>query len=142
MSTVDEIRTRLANVSLETWIAGNDEDSDYSLVGTHDGDYLVSNPVVKLHNEHMAEFIAACNPVAIAELLAERDAAVAQAKQARSDALEEAAKVPRAYAFQLDNGGWGNRFPDELAAIFNASTNMENNIRALARSQDSGESTT
>jgi len=41
------------------WIAGNDEDSDYFLVGPHDGDGLVHRPVVKLHSEADADLIAA-----------------------------------------------------------------------------------
>ncbi|MGO3891391.1 MAG: hypothetical protein ACTJHW_10475 [Paenalcaligenes sp.] len=47
------------------------------------------------------------------------------------EALEQAAKKPREYALQLDKNGWGNRFPDELAAIFNAADNMADRIRAL-----------
>ena len=46
-------------------------------------------------------------------------------------ALDHAARVPREYAVSLDAQGWGNRFPDELTAIFNASTNMAENIRRL-----------
>lgn len=46
-------------------------------------------------------------------------------------ALDAAAKVPREYAVSLDSSGWGNRFPEELTAIFNASTNMASNIRRL-----------
>ncbi len=49
----------------------------------------------------------------------------------RNEALEDAAKVPRAYAEQLDKAGWGNRFPDELTAIFNATPNMEYQILRL-----------
>jgi hypothetical protein len=52
------------------WIAGDDEDSDYFLVGPHDGDGLVSHPVVTLHSESNADYIAAANPAAILELLA------------------------------------------------------------------------
>ncbi len=47
------------------------------------------------------------------------------------EGLELAAKEPRAYAMALDAQGWGNRFPDELTAIFNAAPNMEQRIRAL-----------
>ena len=49
-------------------------------------------------------------------------------------ALDHAARVPREYALSLDSQGWGNRFPDELTAIFNASTNMAENIRRLKES--------
>lgn len=41
------------------WIAGDDEDSDYYLVGPHDGDGIVYQPVVKLHSEANARLIAA-----------------------------------------------------------------------------------
>lgn len=57
--------------------------------------------------------------------------ALAAYQAGRDAALEEAAHIPRAYAMTLDSQGWGNRFPDELTAIFNASTNMAGSIRAL-----------
>ena len=41
------------------WIAGDDEDSDYFLVGPHDRDGIVYHPVVKLHDEYNARLIAA-----------------------------------------------------------------------------------
>lgn len=41
------------------WIAGDDEDSDFYLVGPHDGDGIVYQPVVKLHDEANALLIAA-----------------------------------------------------------------------------------
>jgi len=44
--------------TLGPWIAGDDEDSDYYLVGPH-VDGLVSRPVVKLHCEADAFLIAA-----------------------------------------------------------------------------------
>ena len=52
------------------------------------------------------------------------------------EALEDAAKIPRAYAESLDRQGWGNRFPDELTAIFNASNNMADRIRALIQQEN------
>lgn len=57
--------------------------------------------------------------------------ALAAYQAGRDAGLVEAAKSPREYAEQLDAAGWGNRFPDELTAIFNASTNMASRIRAL-----------
>lgn len=57
--------------------------------------------------------------------------ALAAYQAGRNAGLEEAAKVPRRYAEQLDTSGWGNRFPNELTSIFNASTNMAGKIRAL-----------
>lgn len=51
------------------WIAGDDEDSDYFLVGPHDGDEIVFRPVVKLHVQNNAYYIAAANPAAILALL-------------------------------------------------------------------------
>lgn len=56
---------------------------------------------------------------------------VAAYQAGRDAALEESALIPRAYAMRLDSQGWGNRFPDELTAIFNASTNMADSIRSL-----------
>lgn len=44
----------------EPWICGDDEDSDYCLVGPHDGDGIVYQPVVKLHSEANARRIVAC----------------------------------------------------------------------------------
>jgi hypothetical protein len=41
------------------WIAGDDQDSDYFLVGPASFDKVVTNPVVKLHNEFNARLIAA-----------------------------------------------------------------------------------
>lgn len=51
------------------WIAGDDDDSNYLLVGPHDGDHIVYQPVVSLHNEANAYYIAAANPAAILKLL-------------------------------------------------------------------------
>ena len=51
------------------WVAGDDEDSDYFLVGPHDGDEIVFHPVVKLHPQNNAYYIAAANPAAILALL-------------------------------------------------------------------------
>jgi len=51
------------------------------------------------------------------------------------EALEAAAKKPREYAMALDKNGWGNRFPEELAAIFNAADNMADRIRSLIPKQ-------
>jgi len=49
----------------------------------------------------------------------------------RNAALDEAAKIPRQYAEQLDAGIFGARFPEATTHIFNASTNMADKIRAL-----------
>lgn len=45
---------------LKPWIVGDDEDSDYCLLGPHDGDGIVYQPVVKLHDEIAARRICAC----------------------------------------------------------------------------------
>lgn len=66
--------------------------------------------------------------VPVAQVEAYKDACV-------REALEQAAKKPREYALQLDKNGWGNRFPDELTAIFNAADNMADRIRALIPKQ-------
>lgn len=42
---------------------------------------------------------------------------------------DEIAAIPREYAKELDSMGWGIRRPDELTAIYNASTNIEGRIR-------------
>lgn len=59
------------------WINGSDEDSDYCLVGPHDQG-IVSHPVVKLHSEFNAEYIAAASPDVVLALIAERDALAAK----------------------------------------------------------------
>ena len=41
------------------WVVCDEDDTDYCLVGPHDGDGLVYNPVVKLHGEANARLIAA-----------------------------------------------------------------------------------
>jgi hypothetical protein len=51
--------------------------------------------------------------------------------QARAAALEEAAQIPRTYALELADGVFGQRFPEEVTAICNASTNMGERIRTL-----------
>ncbi|HEY0819569.1 MAG TPA: hypothetical protein VGD46_12370 [Rhizobacter sp.] len=45
--------------------------------------------------------------------------------------LAAAASIPREYAKDLERSGWGNRFPDALTAIFNASDRMAERIRGL-----------
>lgn len=57
--------------------------------------------------------------------------ALAAYQAGRESGLEEAARVPRAYAEELDKGIFGKRFPEELTHIFNASTNMAERIRAI-----------
>lgn len=52
-------------------IAGDDEDSDMLLVGPETYPGLVTQPVVSLHNEANAVYIAAANPAAILALLAQ-----------------------------------------------------------------------
>lgn len=49
----------MSNYTPGPWIAGDDEDSDYFLVGPHDGDELVTQPIVRLHHEYDARLIAA-----------------------------------------------------------------------------------
>lgn len=48
-----------------------------------------------------------------------------------NEALDKAAAIPRAYCHQLDKAGWGKQYPDELTAMFNASDNMSEKIKAL-----------
>lgn len=65
----EELR-KLAEAAIPgPWINGDDEDSGYCLVGPHDGDGIVFQPVVKLHNETNAEYIAAANPQTILAML-------------------------------------------------------------------------
>lgn len=75
-----ELRKLAEAATQGPWIAGDDEDSDYYLVGPPSFDRVVTNPVVQLHALNNAEFIAAANPAAIIALLdrvekAEKDAA-------------------------------------------------------------------
>ena len=51
------------------WIAGDDDDSDYFLIGPCDVDGIVYQPIVKLHSEANAAHLAAANPQAIISLL-------------------------------------------------------------------------
>lgn len=69
------------------------------------------------------------------ESLVTTDQAEAYKDACVREALEQAAKKPREYALQLEKSGWGNRFPDELTAIFNAADNMADRIRALIPKQ-------
>ena len=57
------------------WIAGDDEGSDYYLVGPHDGDGLVYQSAVKLHTEPNTRLIAAAPDLlaALQALVAELD---------------------------------------------------------------------
>lgn len=71
------------------------------------------------------------SPAQIAQARVEWDAWADEMNRCRNATLEQAAKVPRAYAEQLERMGWDKRFPDELCAIFNASTNMADQILAL-----------
>lgn len=67
-----------------------------------------------------------------------RQAARAAWAELSNDMLEKAARIPPEYAEELDRMGWGNRFPNELVAIFNASTNMAQRIRAIRASGNEG----
>jgi len=74
-----ELRKLAEAATQGPWIAGDDEDSDYYLVGPPSFGTIVTNPVVQLHALNNAEFIAAANPAAILELIdrvekAEKDA--------------------------------------------------------------------
>jgi len=74
-----ELRKLAEAATQGPWIAGDDEDSDYYLVGPPSFGTVVTNPVVQLHALNNAEYIAAANPVAILDLLdrvekAEKDA--------------------------------------------------------------------
>lgn len=69
MTTDIEVRKLAEAATPGPWIAGDDEDSDYFLVGPHDGDGIVFRPVVKLHPQNNAAYIAAANPATILSLL-------------------------------------------------------------------------
>jgi hypothetical protein len=56
------------------WIAGDDEDSDYFLIGPEAYPDIVTRPVVKLHAEYDALYLAAANPAAILSLIAQVEA--------------------------------------------------------------------
>ncbi|QRF55789.1 ead/Ea22-like family protein [Variovorax paradoxus] len=77
------------------WIAGDDEDSDFLLVGPEEYPGLVCRPVVSLHAERDARFIAACNPEAITTILA-----ALEARDAEIAALREDAERPKLTAAQ------------------------------------------
>lgn len=77
-SDLDELERIAKAATNGPWIAGDDEDSDYYLIGPHE-DGLVSNAVVKTHDVNNAEFIASFNPLVAQELInrlreAEKDA--------------------------------------------------------------------
>jgi len=56
------------------WIAGDDQDSDYFLIGPPSFDAVVTNLVVKLHAQNNALFLAEANPAKVIELLDAMDA--------------------------------------------------------------------
>jgi len=51
------------------WIAGNDDDSDRFLIGPQEFPGIVCHPVVSLHAEKDADYIAACNPASMTAVL-------------------------------------------------------------------------
>ena len=69
MTTLIELRKLAEAATAGPWIAGDDEDSDYFLVGPHDVDKIVFRPVVKLHDQNDALFIAAANPAQVLSML-------------------------------------------------------------------------
>ncbi len=66
-----KLRTLAEAATPGPWIPGDDEDSDMVLVGPAAFDDIVTNPVVSLHSEANAVFIAAANPTTILALLDE-----------------------------------------------------------------------
>jgi hypothetical protein len=62
------------------WIAGDDEDSDLYLVGPAAFDDVVCHPVVRLHAEFNADYIAAANPETVLALIAKIRATEGQAQ--------------------------------------------------------------
>lgn len=82
--TLIELRKLAEAATAGPWIAGDDEDSDYFLVGPHDGDEIVFRSVVKLHAQNNALFIAAANPAAVISLLDQ-----IEEQQAENDRLND-----------------------------------------------------
>lgn len=98
-----ELRKLAEAATQGPWIAGDDEDSDYYLVGPPSFGTVVTNPVVQLHALNNAEFIAAANPAAILELLARLEKAEKDA--ARLDWFDS-----QGYAYGFQDMHEGNRW--------------------------------
>lgn len=84
MSKFDELKKLAEAATNGPWINGDDEDSDLCLVGPAFAHGLVCHPVVSLHDEANANFIAAANPAAVLELLAIQAQMVAALKAAKT----------------------------------------------------------
>lgn len=70
MTNYTELKRLAEAATVGPWIAGNDDDSDYYLVGPVAFDRVVTHPVVKLHNERNADYIAAASPDVVLRLIA------------------------------------------------------------------------
>ena len=69
MTNYQELKRLAEAATVGPWIAGNDDDSDYYLVGPVAFDRVVTHPVVKLHNERNADYIAAASPDVVLGLI-------------------------------------------------------------------------
>ena len=85
MTNYQELKRLAEAATVGPWIAGNDDDSDYYLVGPVAFDRVVTHPVVKLHNERNADYIAAASPDVVLGLIKSLEhttmAAEAEAKE-------------------------------------------------------------
>lgn len=66
---LEELKKVVEEATPGPWINGNDEDSCLCLVGPEDYPGLVGHPVVSLHDERNAEYIATFNPSLVSKLL-------------------------------------------------------------------------
>lgn len=81
---ITELKELAEKATPGPWVAGDDEDSDYFLVGPCGDDGIVYQSVVKLHSETNADYIAAANPAAILELIAQLEDAQGEIRALRA----------------------------------------------------------
>lgn len=81
---ITELKALAEKATPGPWIAGDDEDSDYFLVGPCGDDGIVYQSVVKLHSETHADYIAAANPAAILELITQLEDAQGEIRALRA----------------------------------------------------------
>lgn len=113
---ITELKELAEKATPGPWVAGDDEDSDYFLVGPCGDDGIVYQSVVKLHSETNADYIAAANPAAILELIAKLEDAQGEIRALRAteaglrERVKELEEGLRLCVHTIELANWGEDF--------------------------------
>lgn len=113
---ITELKELAEKATPGPWVAGDDEDSDYFLVGPCGDDGIVYQSVVKLHSEINADYIAAANPAEILELIAKLEDAKGEIRALRAteaglrERVKELEEGLRLCVHTIELANWGEDF--------------------------------